>query len=95
VLFALLVRTIGLTLYPPLETLAALGAKFPQWALSVDGTSAYVLQALPLAIVAGALGGLVAGALPRPTRQVYSRAFLLKGTVASLAAFLVATIGLG
>ncbi len=93
--YALVVRSIGLAVYPPQDVLTALGTKYPTWAASAHGTRLYLEGMLAYAVAAGTIGGLAAGLRPKPLARPYRPAFLLRGIAASLVLCIAGTALLG
>lgn len=82
--FVTLVSTIGLAVYPALNTLSELGTKFPHWVLSADATASYLATTLPWSITAAAVGAAVAALPPIRRRAARRPAELLLGSLVCL-----------
>ncbi len=91
VLYVGLVRGPGLWLYPPLETLRALGTKFPHWAASWSQIANFLSASIPYSLLAAGVTALAIGYAPLRTRAQMRPSVLIAGTVLCLVTFFLSS----
>lgn len=90
-LYVALVRGPGLWLYPPLETLQALGTKFPHWVASLPQIANFLSVSIPYSVLAAGVAALAIGCAPLRTRVQMRPAVLTVGVVLCLVTFFLSS----
>lgn len=89
--FAVLVRLIGLPIYPPRAQLLELGLQYPDWATSGAGILGFVLGGLASGALAGLIGAAAVMLLVRAGRWQPQPAWLMAGSGLWLILFLASS----
>ncbi len=89
-LFVIIIRSLGVLLYPPLAVIQNLGLRFPYWAFSWNGVWSFGSRTVPLIAAAAGIAVAIAGVIPVYTPKPFRKSILAGGSIACLTIFFAA-----
>lgn len=90
-LFVIIIRSLGVLLYPSITVLQERGLRFPHWAFSWDGVWSFSTRTVPLIAIAAGIAVVIAGVIPVYTQKPLRKSILAVGSAACLMIFFAAS----
>ncbi|HBR10277.1 hypothetical protein LR021_03840 [Candidatus Bipolaricaulota bacterium] len=90
-LFVIIIRSLGVLLYPSIAVLQERGLRFPHWAFSWDGVWSFSSRTVPLIAIAAGIAVVIAGVIPVYAQKPLRKSILAVGSAACLIIFFAAS----